>query len=103
MPLYHRLYIYFLYELLVIYKYLDEHFKRSFIRVNKSFVTVLILLAYKFERGICICIDYRGLNNIIVKNRYLIPLIYEIFNVLYHVKIYNVVHDHLAHSITSRT
>ncbi len=86
--LYYRLYIYFLYKLLIICKYLNKHFKKSFIKANKSFVIVLIFLVYKLERGIYIYIDYKDLNNIIVKNRYLILLIYETFDALYYIKIY---------------
>src|SRR6266566_6360735 len=88
MSLYYRLYIYSLHELLIIYKYLDKHFKKSFIRVNKSSVTAPILLTHKFKRGIYIYVDYRGLNNVTVKNRYPIPLIRETFDILYYVKIY---------------
>src|SRR6266566_3396222 len=88
MLLYHRLYIYSLYKLLIICKYLDKYLKKSFIKANKFSITALILLIYKLRRGICIYIDYKGLNNIIVKNRYLILLIYKIFNVLYYIKIY---------------
>ncbi len=88
MLLYYRLYVYFLYELLVICKYLDEYLKKSFIKVNKSFIVIPILLAYKFGGGIYICVDYKGLNNVIVKNYYPIFLIYEIFDVLYYVKFY---------------
>ncbi len=88
MLLYYRLYIYSLYELLVIRKYFDEHLEKSFIRVNKSFEAALIFLAYKPGGDICVYIDYKGLNNIIIKNRYLILLICETFDTLYHVKIY---------------
>ena len=86
--LYHRLYIYSLYKLLIIYKYLDKHLKKSFIKVNKSYITALVFLTYKFEKDIYIYIDYKSLNNIIIKNCYLIFLIYKTFNVLYRTKIY---------------
>ncbi len=88
MPLYYQLYVYSLCELLIIYKYFNERFEKSFIKVNKSFVIVLILLAYKFRKDIYIYIDYKDLNNVIIKNRYPILLIYETFDVLYYVKIY---------------
>ncbi len=88
MLLYYRLYVYFLYELLVICKYLDEHFEKSFIKANKFSVVISIFLTYKSKKDIYIYIDYKDLNNITIKNRYLILLIYEIFNILYYVKIY---------------
>ena len=87
-PLYHRLYTYSLYKLLIICKYLDKHLEKSFIKANKSFITASILLTYKPKGDIYIYIDYKGLNNIIIKNRYLIPLIYETLDILYHIKIY---------------
>ena len=88
MLLYHRSCIYTLYELLVIYKYFDEYLEKSFIKVNKSSTTASILLAYKPKEGIYIYVDYKGLNNVIVKNRYSILLIYKTFDVLYYIKIY---------------
>ena len=36
-----------------------------------------ILLAQKPGRGVCICVDYQGVNNISLKSRYLILLIKE--------------------------
>ncbi len=88
MPPYHRSHIYSLYELLVIYKYLDKHFEKSFIKANKSFVTAPIFLVYKLERDIYIYVDYKDLNNITIKNCYPILLICKTFDTLYHVKIY---------------
>ncbi len=88
MSSYHRPYIYFPYKLLIIYKYFDKHFEKSFIKANKSFITTLILLIYKFKRDIHIYINYKSLNNIIIKNRYLIFLIYKTFDILYYIKIY---------------
>ncbi len=73
---------------MIIYKYFDEHFEKSFIKVSKSSVVALILLVYKFEEDIRICINYKDLNNVIVKNCYLIFLICETFDVLYYIKIY---------------
>ncbi len=73
---------------MIIYKYLNKYLEKNFIKVNKSSIAVLIFLAYKFKKDIYIYIDYKDLNNIIVKNRYLIPLIHEILDTLYYIKIY---------------
>src|SRR6266566_7816670 len=88
MPLYHQPYVYSLYKLFVIYKYHDKDFKKSFIKANKSSTTAPILLTYKSGRGIYIYIDYKSLNNVIIKNHYPIPLICKTFNILYYIKIY---------------
>ncbi|SRR6266566_9756033 len=85
---YHQSYIYFLYELLIIRKYFDKYFEKSFIKANKSFIIVPIFLVYKFKKDIYIYVDYKGLNNIIIKNRYPIFLICKTFNILYYTKIY---------------
>ena len=52
-------------------------FNKVFIRVNNSLITALILFIKKLKRGLRFCINYRGLNRIIKKDRYLFPLIYE--------------------------
>jgi hypothetical protein len=36
-----------------------------------------ILFAKKKDRTLRLCVDYRGLNEITIKNRYLLPLILE--------------------------
>ena len=58
-------------------KYIDEHLEKSFIRPNLSAVAAPVLLVRKPEDELRFYIDYRALNSIMVKNRYLIPLINE--------------------------
>lgn len=58
-------------------KYIDKHFGKSFIQSSSSAVASLILLVWKPERGLRFCIDYQALNAVTIKNRYLIPLIFE--------------------------
>ncbi|KAK9416117.1 putative Reverse transcriptase [Seiridium unicorne] len=69
-------------ELLAIRKYLDEHLSKGFIRASTSQAAAPVLLAKKPGGGIRICVDYRGLNNVTVKNRYPIPLIRETLDAL---------------------
>ena len=66
-------------ELLVIKKYINKHLNKGFICSNIFLVAAPILLAKKLGGGIRFCINYRGLNAIIIKNRYPIPLIYKTF------------------------
>ncbi len=73
---------------MIIYKYFDKYLEKSFIKANKSSAIVSIFLIYKLRKDIYIYIDYKSLNNVIVKNRYPILLICETFDILYHVKIY---------------
>ena len=46
------------------------------------------MLAAKPGGGVRICQDYRGLNNITIKNRYPLPLIREALDALCHAKVY---------------
>ena len=73
---------------MIIRKYLNVYFEKNFIKIYISFITIPILLTYKSKKDIYIYIDYRDLNNVIIKNRYLIPLIYKTFDILYYIKIY---------------
>ena len=66
-------------KLLVMKKYINEHFNKGFIWFNIFLVAAPILFAKKLGGGIRFCIDYRGLNAITIKNRYSIPLIYKTF------------------------
>jgi hypothetical protein len=50
---------------------------KGFIRVSSSPTLALVLFVKKPSRGLRFYIDYRGLNRLIKKDRYLLPLIYE--------------------------
>ena len=64
-------------ELLVLRKTLTELLGKNFIRVSKSPAAAPILLVRKLSGGIRFCVDYRGLNEITIKDRYPLPLIRE--------------------------
>jgi len=55
-------------ELLVVKKYIDEHLNKGFIRSSMLPAAAPILLAKKLGGGIQFCVNYRGLNAIIIKN-----------------------------------
>ena len=57
--------------------YIEIHLKTGFIRPSKSPASALILLDKKPDSSLCLCVDYRGLNNLTIKNRYPLPLIGE--------------------------
>ena len=75
-------------ELEVIKKYLDDHLQKNFIRQSTSSAAAPILLAKKPGGGIRVCVDYRGLNALTMKNRYPIPLIRETLDSLCNAKYY---------------
>ena len=68
MLFYKRLYLISKDELLVVKKYINKHLNKGFICLSISLVDVPILLAKKLGGGIRFCINYRGLNAIIIKN-----------------------------------
>ena len=51
-------------------------------------VGVLILFILKLNRTIRLYIDYRGLNKIIIKNYYLLPLVSKMLDRLFRAKIF---------------
>jgi hypothetical protein len=65
-------------ELQTLREYLDENLKRGFIRPSKSPAGHPILFVPKKDGTLRLCVDYRTLNNITVKNRYALPLISEL-------------------------
>jgi len=64
-------------ELLVVKKYINKYLNKGFIRPSILLAATPILLAKKPGGGIRFCVDYRGLNAIMIKNRYPVLLIYE--------------------------
>jgi hypothetical protein len=68
MLLYKRPYLIFKDELLVIKKYINKYLNKGFICPSISLIAAPILLAKKLGGGIQFCVNYRGLNAIIIKN-----------------------------------
>ena len=64
-------------ELLVLQKTLTEYLDKGFIRVSSSLAATPVLFVQKPGGGLWFYIDYRGLNKITRKDRYLLPLIYK--------------------------
>ena len=67
-------------ELETLKTYIEIHLKTGFIRPSKSFAGAPILFNKKPDGSFCLCIDYWGLNNLTIKNQYLLPLIRESLN-----------------------
>ena len=68
MLLYKRPYLISKNKLLVIKKYINKHLDKGFIYFSVFLVAVPILFTKKLGGGIQFCVDYRGLNTIIIKN-----------------------------------
>jgi hypothetical protein len=67
-------------ELQALRSWLDENLAKGFIRPSSLHVTLPILFIKKPGGGLRLCVDYRALNEISVKDRYPLPLIKETLN-----------------------
>ena len=64
-------------ELETLKTYIKTHLKTGFIRPSKSPAGAPILFDKKPDGSFCLCVDYRGLNNLTIKNQYPLPFIGE--------------------------
>ena len=62
-------------ELETLKTYIKTHLKTGFIRPFKSPSGAPILFNKKPDGSLCLCVDYRDLNNLTRKNQYPLPLI----------------------------
>lgn len=69
-------------ELKTLKIYIETHLKIGFIRPFKSLAGALILFDNKPDSKFHLCINYKGLNNFIIKNQYPLPLIGELLDQL---------------------
>ncbi len=67
-------------ELKILKAYIKTHLKTGIIKLFKSPTVTLILFNKKPDGSFCLCIDYRSLNNLTIKNWYFFPLIGESFD-----------------------
>lgn len=75
-------------ELTTLREYIDENLAKNFIRHSKSPAGAPILFVKKKDGSLRLCVDYRGLNKVTVKNRYPLPLISGLLDQLGQAKIY---------------
>ena len=69
-------------------KYLKKNLDKGFIRASQSPAASLVIFMKKLGGGLRFYVDYRIFNNILVKNKYLLPLILETLNKLSKVVIF---------------
>jgi hypothetical protein len=67
-------------ELELLREYLDEFLTKEFIVLSSSFVDASILFVKKSKDDLKLCVNYKELNVITIKNRYSISLINQLLN-----------------------
>jgi hypothetical protein len=67
-------------ELKLLKKYLDEFLTKRFIVFFSSLVDASILFVKKSKNDLKLCVNYKKLNVITMKNRYSISLINQLLN-----------------------
>ena len=70
------------YELGVLKDYLNKNLYSRFIAHSKSLTGALILFIKKKDSSLRLCVDYCGLNAVIIKDKYPIPFISKILDKL---------------------
>ena len=76
-PLYRLIYSLGPVELETLKTYIKIHFKTKFIQLFKFLIGIRILFNKKPKNSLWLCVNYWDFNNLIIKNRYLLPLIEE--------------------------
>jgi len=67
-------------ELRVLKKYLEDKLAKGLICPSTSPFGSPVLFIKKPDGSLCLCVDYRALNRMTIKNRYPIPLTSEIMD-----------------------
>ncbi|WVZ58773.1 hypothetical protein U9M48_009004 [Paspalum notatum var. saurae] len=81
-PIYKKAYRISGVELLEVKKQIDELLEKGFIRKSTSPWASPVLLTEKKDGTLRMCVDYRGLNAVTVKNKYPLPRIEDLFDQL---------------------
>ena len=75
-------------ELGVLRTYLDDALAKGWIRHSVSPAGAPVLFVPKKDGGLRLCVDYRGLNKVTIKNRHPLPLISETLDRLSGAKVF---------------
>jgi transposase InsO family protein len=75
-------------ELKALSEWIHENLSKGFIRASSSPAGAPILFVKKKDGSLRLCVDYRGLNKVTIKNRYPLPLISEALDRLKHAKLF---------------
>ena len=90
-------------ELRTLHEFLDEHLSLSFIHPTSSPHGAPVLFVKKKDGSLRLCVDFRGLNRITKKDRYLLPLISDLLDALGKARIYTKIDLHHAYHLVRIT
>jgi hypothetical protein len=76
-------------ELKKLKRQINDLMERSYIHPNKSPYGAPVLFMGKKDGKLSMCIDYRALNKITIKNNYSLPIIDDLFNMLNRAQYFN--------------
>ena len=62
-------------ELKTLKTYIKTYLANGFIQTLNSLAGAPILFVRKLNGSLCLCVNYQGLNNLMIKNQYPLPLI----------------------------
>ena len=74
------IYILFYIQLEILRNYLDKNLKKDFIQKAKTIAELLIQFVPKKDKKLRLCVNYKKLNVITIKNKYLLSNIKELQN-----------------------
>ena len=83
---YMSLYNLFQIELTKFRRYLNDVLIKKWIKFSISFANASIFFVFKKDERLCLCVNYKSLNAIIIKNRHSLSFIIETLNRLCNVK-----------------
>jgi hypothetical protein len=72
----------------VLREYINKNLKKGYIRPSTLLTRYPVLFVPKSNGKLRMCVDYRQFNAIIIKNRYILSLIYEMQNRIKRFKIF---------------
>ena len=75
-------------ELMEMKTYIKDNTENGFIRPSKSPVAAPVMFVPRLDGKLRLVVDYRGLNNVTVKNRFPLPLIPEMLDRLHLAKVF---------------
>jgi len=73
---------------------LEEFLAKGYIKPNKSPYGALIFFVHKKDGTLRMCVDYRALNKVTVKNQYPLPRIDDLFDWLSETKVFSKIDMH---------